>query len=34
MFLGRIGPLTLALVLAQREEITPYRYAEERVKIG
>ncbi|MBI2855891.1 MAG: Trk family potassium uptake protein [Chloroflexi bacterium] len=34
MFLGRIGPLTLALVLAQREEASPYRYAEERVKIG
>ena len=34
MFLGRIGPLTLALVLAQREEVSPYRYAEERVKIG
>ena len=34
MFLGRIGPLTLALVLAQREEAAPYRYAEERVKIG
>ena len=34
MFLGRVGPLTLALVLAQREETAPYRYAEERVKIG
>ncbi len=34
MYLGRIGPLTLALVLAQREETASYRYAEERVKIG
>ena len=34
MFLGRVGPLTLALILAQREEAAPYRYAEERVKIG
>ncbi|MFH1559868.1 MAG: TrkH family potassium uptake protein [Chloroflexota bacterium] len=34
MFLGRVGPLTLALVLAQREKAAPYRYAEERVKIG
>ena len=34
MYFGRIGPLTLALVLAQREEAAPYRYAEERVKIG
>ena len=34
MYLGRIGPLTLALVLAQREKTALYRYAEERVKIG
>jgi trk system potassium uptake protein TrkH len=34
MFLGRVGPLTLALTMAQREEATPYRYAEERVRIG
>ena len=34
MFLGRVGPLTLVLVLAQREEDTPYRFAEERIKIG
>ena len=34
MYIGRIGPLTLALVLAQREEPAHYRYAEERVKIG
>ncbi|MBF8266930.1 MAG: potassium uptake protein, TrkH family [Dehalococcoidia bacterium] len=34
MFLGRVGPLGLALVLAEREKAAPYRYAEERVKIG
>ena len=34
MFLGRVGPLTLVLVLAQREEAAPYRFAEERIKIG
>ena len=34
MYLGRVGPLTLALILAQREETAPYRFAEERVKIG
>ena len=34
MFIGRVGPITLALVLARKEETPPYRYAEERVKIG
>lgn len=34
MFVGRLGPLTLALALAPREETTVYRFAEERVKIG
>ena len=34
MYFGRIGPLTLALILAQREEVAPFRYAEERIKIG
>ena len=33
MFLGRLGPLTLALALAPREQ-TVYRFAEERVRIG
>ena len=33
MFLGRIGPLTLALALASPER-TVYRFAQERVKIG
>ena len=34
MFIGRIGPITLALALAPREEGTVYRFAQERVKIG
>ena len=33
MFLGRIGPLTLALALAPQERPV-YRFAQERVKIG
>ena len=33
MFIGRIGPLTLALTLAPQER-TVYRFAQERVKIG
>ena len=34
MFIGRLGPLTLALALAAREVRTGYRWAEETVKIG
>ena len=34
MFIGRIGPLTLALSLAPQEVGTVYRFAQERVKIG
>ena len=34
MFVGRLGPLTLALALAPREEATIYRFVQERVKIG
>ena len=34
MFAGRLGPLTLALALAPREEATMYRFMQERVKIG
>ena len=34
MFLGRLGPLTMALALAPREESTEYRFMQERVKIG
>lgn len=33
MFVGRIGPLTLALTLAPQEQAL-YRFAQERVKIG
>ena len=33
MFIGRIGPLTLALALAPQEKFL-YRFAQERVKIG
>ena len=33
MFVGRLGPLTLALALAPRES-TVYRFVEERVRIG
>ena len=34
MFIGRIGPLTLVLAMAQHAEGDLYRYAEERVTIG
>ena len=34
MVVGRLGPITLALALAPREEGSLYRYAQERVKIG
>ena len=34
MLVGRLGPLTLALALAPREEATAYRFVQERVKIG
>ena len=34
MFVGRLGPLTLALALAPREEATVYRFVQERVKMG
>lgn len=34
MFLGRFGPLTLALVMAGRESSEPYRLTSERVRIG
>ena len=33
MFIGRLGPLTLALALAPREQ-TMYRFVQERVTIG
>lgn len=34
MFIGRLGPLTLALLMSGREVSEPYRLAEERVRIG
>ncbi len=34
MFVGRLGPLTMALALVPREEATVYRFVQERVKIG
>jgi trk system potassium uptake protein TrkH len=34
MFVGRLGPLTLAMLLAPREQAEVYRYMQERVKIG
>ncbi|PIE32737.1 Trk family potassium uptake protein [candidate division KSB3 bacterium] len=34
MFLGRIGPFTLALAIGQRQQTERYRYPEERVQIG
>lgn len=34
MFLGRFGPLTLALLMAGRDSTESYRYASERVRIG
>jgi trk system potassium uptake protein TrkH len=34
MYVGRLGPLTIALGLALRERRAIYRYAGERVRIG
>lgn len=34
MFVGRIGPLTIALALGQRPHRAVYRYSQERVRIG
>jgi Trk-type K+ transport system membrane component len=34
MFIGRVGPLTLAAALALRERNTRYRYPEGRVLVG
>jgi trk/ktr system potassium uptake protein len=34
MLVGRLGPLTLALALVQRQRVTRRRLAEERVRIG
>jgi trk system potassium uptake protein TrkH len=34
MFVGRIGPLTLALAVAMQKEAPAYKYPEERVMVG
>jgi trk system potassium uptake protein TrkH len=34
MFIGRLGPLTLALGLVQRQKTTAYSYPEELIRIG
>jgi trk system potassium uptake protein TrkH len=34
MFAGRLGPLTLALSLVQRQRTTEYRYPQDQVRIG
>lgn len=34
MFAGRLGPLTLAIAIAQRRRATPLAYPEERVVVG
>lgn len=34
MFIGRLGPLTLALALIQRQKITAFKYPEEQIRIG
>lgn len=34
MFVGRLGPMTMVLALAQRQQPARYRRAQERVKIG
>ncbi|MDD5190989.1 MAG: TrkH family potassium uptake protein [Dehalococcoidales bacterium] len=34
MFIGRIGPLTLVLSLAQRQKTSEYKYPQETIRIG
>jgi len=34
MFIGRVGPLTLALAIAMRSEKVEYRYPEENLMVG
>jgi hypothetical protein len=34
MFVGRIGPLALAVTLVRREQATRVRYPEDSVRIG
>ena len=34
MFMGRVGPLTLAFALAKRKKKLPFKYVEEKIMIG
>jgi trk system potassium uptake protein TrkH len=34
MYIGRLGPLTLVLALAQKNDKQKYRYPEEKIMIG
>ncbi len=34
MFVGRVGPFTVAIAMAQQSEVDRYRFAQERVTIG
>lgn len=34
MFLGRVGPVTLALAISRRQRTAPFRYAEENLMVG
>ena len=34
IFVGRLGPLTLALAVAMQKEALVYKYPEERVMVG
>ncbi|MGG0740518.1 TrkH family potassium uptake protein [Niallia taxi] len=34
MFVGRVGPLTIAFALAKKQNKRPYKYAEEKIMIG
>ncbi|WP_430052184.1 TrkH family potassium uptake protein [Niallia taxi] len=34
MFIGRVGPLTIAFALAKKHKKLPYKYAEEKIMIG
>jgi trk system potassium uptake protein TrkH len=34
MFIGRVGPLTIAFALAKKHNKLPYKYAEEKIMIG
>lgn len=34
MFIGRVGPLTLVVALAEQRQKLPYRYPEEEIMVG